>query len=107
MADLTAAQMNTQLGVAAFDDNSGAGPLTANLDILTGDSLTLSSGMAEPLFKLLKGASETAAAVGENTDTYPPITRTIQSVSGVSKARYSGSIAVSAPLDYNAVTTLS
>lgn len=107
MADITAAQMNTQLGVPVFDDSAGAGPLTANLDVLTGDTLTLASGVAEALFKLLKGASETAAAAGENTDTYPPITRTIQSVAGVAKARYSGSIAVSAPLDYNAVTPLS
>ena len=107
MADITAAEINTQLGVAAFDDNSGAGPLTLDLDVLTGDPLTLASGVAEPLFKALKAASETAAAKGENVDTYPAITRTIQTINGEPKARYGGSIVVSAPLDYSAVSTLS
>lgn len=107
MADITAAEMNAQLGVSAFDDNSGAGPLTVDLNVLTGDSLTIDSPMSEPVFKLLKGASETASAKGEGTDTYPALTRTIQTINGQPAARYSGSINVAAPLDYDAVTSLS
>ena len=107
MADITAAEINTQLGTAVFDDNSGAGPLTLDLDALTGDSLTLASPLAEAVFKTLKAASETASAKGEGTDTYPAITRTIQSVNGEQKARYNGSVAVAAPLDYDSVTSLS
>lgn len=107
MADITAAEINTQLGVTAFDDNSGAGPLTLNLDVLTGDSLTLSSEVAEAVFKVVDAASQTATALDKATDTYPAITRTIQTVGGVSNARYSGSVAVLAPLNTSDITSLS
>lgn len=107
MADVTATEMNTQLGVTAFDDNGGAGPLTLNCDTLTGDSLTLTSGVAEVIFKVVKGASDTAAAKEDGTDTYPAITRSIRTTNGVDSARYSGTVNVSAPLDYDEVTAVS
>lgn len=107
MADLTAAEINTHLGVTAFDDNGGSGPLTLNCDTLTGDSLTLTSGLAEVFFKSIKAASDTAAAKGNGTDTYPAITRTIRTVNDQSSVRYSGTVNVSAPLDYNDITALS
>ncbi|MEO0884663.1 MAG: hypothetical protein AAFY54_01860 [Cyanobacteria bacterium J06648_10] len=107
MADITAAEINTQLGTTAFDDNSGAGPLTLNLDTLTGDSLTLASEMAESVFKVISAAADTAAALEKATDTYPTVTRTIQTIAGTPKARYSTSVNVAAPLDYSAVTSLS
>lgn len=107
MADLTATQVNTFLGVSAFDDNSGAGPLTLNLNTLTGDSLDLSSGLAEAVFKIIKAMSETAASVGDATDTYPALTRTIATVNGAQAARYAGSVNVTAALDYDNITSLS
>ncbi|MEO1741300.1 MAG: hypothetical protein AAFR99_05770 [Cyanobacteria bacterium J06629_9] len=107
MADITAAEMNTQLGVSAFDDNTGAGPLTLNLDLLTGDSMTLASNLAESIFKLVKGASETAAANEKATDTYPALTRTVATVNGEQANRFGASVNVTAPLSYDEVTSLS
>ncbi|MEM9150670.1 MAG: hypothetical protein AAGB19_09480 [Cyanobacteria bacterium P01_F01_bin.3] len=107
MADITAAEINTQLGVAAFDDNGGAGPLTLNLDVLTGDSMTLASDMAEAVFKVMNGASSTAAALEKATDTYPGVVRTVQTIGGEPKARYTATIGVAAPLDYDSITAIS
>lgn len=107
MADITAAELNAQLGSNAFDDNSGAGPLVLDLDVLTGDSMTLASDMAEAIFKVVKLASETAAAEEKATDTYPAITRTVATIGGVPKARYAVSVNVATELDYDSVTSLS
>lgn len=107
MADITAAEINAELGVLAFDDNSGAGPLTLDLDVLTGDSLTLASGVAEAVFKTVKAASQTAATKGDGTDTYPAVAQSIRAVNGVSSARYTATVNVAAPLDYNGITAVS
>jgi hypothetical protein len=107
MADLTATQINTYLGTTVFDDNAGAGPLTLDLSALTGDTLTLSSDLAEAIFKTLKAASDTAADLGQSTDTYPAITRTIATVNGSPVTRMGASVNVAAPLSYDDVTSLS
>lgn len=107
MADITAAEVNAQLGVTVFDDNSGAGPLTLNLSLLTGDSLDLTADMAESVFKLLDAASSTASALEKATDTYPQPSRTIQTIDGEPKARYTATVGVAAPLDYDSITSLS
>lgn len=108
MADLTASALNTALGATVFDDNSGAGPLTLNMDTLTGDSLTLASNLAEPVFKLLKAVSEAAAAVETDapTATYPAIVRSIQTVGGNPVTRLSATVNVAAPISYDEVSAL-
>lgn len=108
MADLTASDLNTALGTNVFDDNGGTGPLTLNLDALTGDSLTLASNLAEPVFKLLKAVSEAAAGVQTDppTATYPAIVRSIQTVDGNPVTRLSATVNVAAPIQYDEVTAL-
>ena len=107
MADITAAEVNAQLGTNVFDDNSGAGPLTLDLSALTGDTMTLSSDLAESVYKILDAAASTAAANDKATDTYPAPTRSIQTIGGEPKARYTATVGVAAPLDYNSITSLS
>lgn len=107
MADITATEVNAQLGTNVFSDNGGAGPLTLDLSALTGDSLTLSSDLAESVFKLVDAAASTATANDKATDTYPTPTRSIQTIAGEPKARYTATVGVAAPLDYDSITSLS
>ncbi|MEM9150668.1 MAG: hypothetical protein AAGB19_09470 [Cyanobacteria bacterium P01_F01_bin.3] len=73
MADITAAQINDSLGLAVFVDSGGAGPLVLDMSALTGKPLTLESGVAHPLFLLMKSASEAASAGAVSS--YRPIVR--------------------------------
>ena len=102
---ISASELNTQFGSAIFSDAGGS--LVLDLDALTGDALDLNTPMAEPLVKLLKLTSETAAALGKDTDSYPPLTQSVQIINGVAAARYSATISGKAALSYDNITSLS
>lgn len=101
---ISAAELNAQFGTDVFSDASGS--LVLDLDALTGDSLDLTTPMAEPLMKLLKLTSETAAALAKDQDSYPPLTRSIQTINGEPFARYSATVSGKAPLTYDSITAL-
>lgn len=72
---LTAQDLNQHLGANVFAAVDGH--VVLDLDALTGDSLTLTSDLAQSVFGLLRGMSEVAIAIQKATRSYLPIQREV------------------------------